>query len=143
MLWPIAGIALLGAAAALVSNPVLLQLGVVSGKRRRRDTEEITTEEPDLFTKKELDNEFVLHSLKNFNKNETSNSKLNKRIGRYKRGMLLNNAMNNNHRLLFSNVNPTVKAAIQSVSNKPGNNGDSVDKHYIPIPLMFKEIDST
>ncbi|KAL4711092.1 hypothetical protein ACJJTC_009463 [Scirpophaga incertulas] len=37
VLWPIAGIALLGAAAALVSNPVLLQLGVVSG-RRRRDT---------------------------------------------------------------------------------------------------------
>ncbi|XP_072949288.1 uncharacterized protein [Epargyreus clarus] len=40
ILWPIAGIALLGAAAALVSNPVLLQLGVVSGKRKRRDTVE-------------------------------------------------------------------------------------------------------
>lgn len=33
---------MLGAAAALVSNPVLLQLGVVSG-RRRRDTSEVTT----------------------------------------------------------------------------------------------------
>ncbi|XP_068631901.1 uncharacterized protein [Battus philenor] len=42
LLWPIAGIALLGAAAALVTNPVLLQLGVVSGRRKRRDTEEIT-----------------------------------------------------------------------------------------------------
>lgn len=42
VLWPIAGIALLGAAAALVSNPILLQLGVASGKRRRRNTEEIT-----------------------------------------------------------------------------------------------------
>ncbi|XP_050344009.1 uncharacterized protein LOC126769351 [Nymphalis io] len=46
VLWPIAGIALLGAAAALVSNPILLQLGVASGKRKRRETEEITG--PDL-----------------------------------------------------------------------------------------------
>ncbi|XP_052742317.1 uncharacterized protein LOC112054382 [Bicyclus anynana] len=48
VLWPIAGIALLGAAAALVSNPILLQLGVASGKRRRRNTEEITG--PELST---------------------------------------------------------------------------------------------
>lgn len=34
-----AGIALLGAAAALVSNPVLLQLGVATGKRKRRDAD--------------------------------------------------------------------------------------------------------
>lgn len=32
----LAGIALLGAAAALTTNPVLLQLGVVKGRRRRR-----------------------------------------------------------------------------------------------------------
>ncbi|XP_059472159.1 uncharacterized protein LOC132194719 isoform X2 [Neocloeon triangulifer] len=37
VLVPLAGIALLGAAAALATNPILLQLGVVSGKRRRRD----------------------------------------------------------------------------------------------------------
>ncbi|GLH13365.1 ATP synthase subunit b 1 [Gryllus bimaculatus] len=36
LLVPLAGVALLGAAAALVSNPVLLQLGVISGRRRRR-----------------------------------------------------------------------------------------------------------
>lgn len=42
VLWPLAGIALLGAAAALVSNPILLQLGVATGKRKRRDTEEVT-----------------------------------------------------------------------------------------------------
>ncbi|XP_045484651.1 uncharacterized protein LOC123689288 [Pieris rapae] len=39
VLWPLAGIALLGAAAALVSNPILLQLGVATGKRRRRDAD--------------------------------------------------------------------------------------------------------
>lgn len=33
---PIAGAALLGIAAALIVNPVLLQLGTVAGKRRRR-----------------------------------------------------------------------------------------------------------
>lgn len=36
VLWPIAGIALLGAAAALISNPVLLQLGVISGRKKRQ-----------------------------------------------------------------------------------------------------------
>lgn len=34
---PLAGAALLGVAAALVANPVLLQLGTVTGKRKRRD----------------------------------------------------------------------------------------------------------
>lgn len=63
-LWPLAGIALLGAAALAVSNPVLLQLGVVSGKRRKRDTEEITG--PD----------FVLNSLQKFKeKNQTNPEK--------------------------------------------------------------------
>lgn len=33
---PFAGAALLGIAAALLVNPVLLQLGTVTGKRRRR-----------------------------------------------------------------------------------------------------------
>ncbi|KAK4886230.1 hypothetical protein RN001_002501 [Aquatica leii] len=36
LLLPIAGIALLGAAAALTANPVLLQLGTLNGRRRRR-----------------------------------------------------------------------------------------------------------
>lgn len=36
ILIPLAGIALLGAAAALSTNPVLLQLGAFSGRRRRR-----------------------------------------------------------------------------------------------------------
>uniref|UniRef100_A0A182RJU8 Uncharacterized protein n=1 Tax=Anopheles funestus TaxID=62324 RepID=A0A182RJU8_ANOFN len=35
---PLAGAALLGIAAALVANPVLLHLGVSAGKRKRRDT---------------------------------------------------------------------------------------------------------
>uniref|UniRef100_A0A0A9X438 ATP synthase subunit b 1 n=1 Tax=Lygus hesperus TaxID=30085 RepID=A0A0A9X438_LYGHE len=37
LLVPLAGVALLGAAALFVSNPVLLQLGVIGGKRRRRE----------------------------------------------------------------------------------------------------------
>lgn len=35
-LLPLAGAALIGIAAALLVNPVLLQLGTVTGKRRRR-----------------------------------------------------------------------------------------------------------
>ncbi|XP_019868779.1 uncharacterized protein LOC109597516 [Aethina tumida] len=40
LLIPLAGIAILGAAAALSTNPVLLQLGVVNGRRKRRSIEE-------------------------------------------------------------------------------------------------------
>ncbi|KAK5643094.1 hypothetical protein RI129_006939 [Pyrocoelia pectoralis] len=36
LLLPLAGIAILGAAAALTANPVLLQLGTLHGRRRRR-----------------------------------------------------------------------------------------------------------
>lgn len=40
VLLPLAGAAILGVAAALVANPVLLQLGVTSaGKRKRRDVD--------------------------------------------------------------------------------------------------------
>lgn len=38
---PLAGAALLGIAAILVANPMLLQLGVVSGKRKRRDVNDL------------------------------------------------------------------------------------------------------
>jgi hypothetical protein len=45
----IAGAYLAGAAAALVSNPILLQLGVITGKkRRRRDSDSDVTFAPDL-----------------------------------------------------------------------------------------------
>ncbi|XP_055621693.1 uncharacterized protein LOC129765410 [Toxorhynchites rutilus septentrionalis] len=37
VLFPLAGAALLGIAAVLVANPVLLHLGAVAGKRKRRD----------------------------------------------------------------------------------------------------------
>lgn len=40
LLIPLVGVALLGAAAAFVSNPILLQLGVITGKRRRRDAQD-------------------------------------------------------------------------------------------------------
>ncbi|XP_063829022.1 uncharacterized protein LOC135078354 [Ostrinia nubilalis] len=144
VLWPIAGIALLGAAAALVSNPVLLQLGVVSGRRRRRDTEE-TNIKQEIFTKKGLEDEFIIHNLNHFHKNNdtTSNSKVNNnRPSSTKKGMLLNKAKNNSHRLLFRNVNPTGKTAIQKAFNQMENNKDFIDKHYIPIPLMMKDDDS-
>ncbi|GBP31814.1 hypothetical protein EVAR_81580_1 [Eumeta japonica] len=42
-LWPLAGLALLGAAATLVTNPVLLQLGVVTGRKRRSVNYESST----------------------------------------------------------------------------------------------------
>ena len=38
---PLAALALLGAAAAVASNPVLLTLAVLNGKRKRRDLEQI------------------------------------------------------------------------------------------------------
>lgn len=40
LLWPLAGITLLGVLSALVHSPVLLHLGPVVGRRRRRDVDE-------------------------------------------------------------------------------------------------------
>lgn len=40
LLVPLAGVALLGAAALFAANPVLLQLGVISGRRRRSTVQE-------------------------------------------------------------------------------------------------------
>lgn len=75
VLWPIAGIALLGAAAALVSNPILLQLGVATGKRKRRDTEEITEPDTEIDFKKwnSDDDDHGKHAM---NINEKKSSKL-------------------------------------------------------------------
>ncbi|CAH2090294.1 unnamed protein product [Euphydryas editha] len=72
VLWPIAGIALLGAAAAaLVSNPILLQLGVASGKRKRRDTEEVTEPAVEIDFKKwkSFDEDHEQHATKINEKN--------------------------------------------------------------------------
>jgi hypothetical protein len=44
VLAPLAGVALLGAAAFFATNPVLLQLGVISGKRRRRRSRPLNTD---------------------------------------------------------------------------------------------------
>lgn len=52
-LLPLAGAALIGIAAALLVNPVLLQLGTVTGKRRRRrDISQIESPEDKLSAHK-------------------------------------------------------------------------------------------
>lgn len=112
----------------MVTNPVLLQLGVVSGRRRRRDAAELTKDDK---TKNSFFNEeFVLSSLKNVNKNGNTD---------VKRNVFNKASNNNNHRLLFGSVNKPAKA-IQSINaNTPEHNRYSTDKHYIPIPLKIKE----
>ncbi|XP_049543858.1 uncharacterized protein LOC125956236 [Anopheles darlingi] len=58
VLLPLAGAALLGVAAALVTNPVLLHLGVTAGKRKRRDT--LSTNAHDLAYRAKAQHMFAL-----------------------------------------------------------------------------------
>ncbi|XP_075977184.1 uncharacterized protein LOC142977270 isoform X4 [Anticarsia gemmatalis] len=145
VLWPIAGIALLGAAAALVSNPVLLQLGVVSGKRRRRDTEEITG--PDFPTESFIKYEEKIKKLTNEAKLKAENPvNLKKRV--------LKTESIKEHRLSNQNLKGVLKetdvkqvARVKKVRtplktslDKPTNAGryDKDDDGFIPIPLKLR-----
>lgn len=53
----LAGVALIGAAAALASNPVLLPIGIVAGRRKRSETFSVSEE-----TDFQMD--YILHMLK-------------------------------------------------------------------------------
>ncbi|XP_038212788.1 uncharacterized protein LOC119832993 [Zerene cesonia] len=106
VLWPIAGIALLGAAAALVSNPILLQLGVATGKRRKRETEEITG--PDLVLPWSEDD---------------TQSKAERKNKCYDLMQLLNNK----NKLLSNKRRSTFDDNTKSMSN------EQIDKNYIKI----------
>lgn len=53
----LAGVALIGAAAALASNPVLLPIGIVAGRRKRSET--LSEEEQTNFQM-----EYILHMLR-------------------------------------------------------------------------------
>ncbi|KAH9632784.1 hypothetical protein HF086_015983 [Spodoptera exigua] len=147
VLWPIAGIALLGAAAALVSNPVLLQLGVISGKRRRRDTEEITGPDftSDMFTKyeeklKEISDEGKKIQIK---KNLTSKTKENRvlKIASFtettKRGQIKTNIPKEvkNHKNI-KKIHYPIKENIYQEAESPDYNDN--DKRFIPIPIKFR-----
>ncbi|RVE46991.1 hypothetical protein evm_008375 [Chilo suppressalis] len=134
VLWPIAGIALLGAAAALVSNPVLLQLGVVSGKRRRRDTEEFTTDSLPAISKEDLqrfDEKYASAKPKNPN---NDNNRINLKTNKHKTENDVENtgthtrAINNN-RMKRKHKNNIETFYISKYHEDPE------DKQYIPIPL--------
>ncbi|XP_013136262.1 PREDICTED: uncharacterized protein LOC106101557 isoform X2 [Papilio polytes] len=119
LLWPIAGIALLGAAAALVTNPVLLQLGVVSG-RKKRDTEEITGPDLDVSewsTKPQTPQ-----------RSEDQNNKL--ELSK----LPVFNRIQKNSKERFGNVSPMKKASTIAVDL--GFKSKLKELEYIPIPLQ-------
>lgn len=153
VLWPIAGIALLGAAAALVSNPVLLQLGVISGKRRRRDTEEIIGPDfpSDMFTKyaekiKKQNNDGqniqVNENLRKITKN-INVEKVNSLNESLKRRILKTDNLKDvklNVRLGLRKIRSSVKRKVDNETNYAGhydNNNDDDDR-FIPIPIMLR-----
>ncbi|XP_045451887.1 uncharacterized protein LOC123660912 [Melitaea cinxia] len=124
VLWPIAGIALLGAAAALVSNPILLQLGVATGKRKRRDTEEITGPDTEIDFKKwnSDDDDHGKHAM---NINEKKSSKL------FQRKTLKTRIINPKRFTKYSRLqSPDLQFNVNtSISN------ESDEVNFIPIKL--------
>ncbi|KAJ0176175.1 hypothetical protein K1T71_008349 [Dendrolimus kikuchii] len=121
LLWPIAGIALLGAAAALVSNPVLLQLGVVSGKRRRRDTDIVSG--PDL-------NKLLEKSAKKIDSEHAADIDSTKD---YKQRMLQWSLFKD-----FKRDKRTAARSNISIKTVKDVNHYEDDNRYIPIPLQIR-----
>ncbi|CAH1636950.1 unnamed protein product [Spodoptera littoralis] len=152
VLWPIAGIALLGAAAALVSNPVLLQLGVISGKRRRRDTDEITGPDyaSDMFTKyeekiKELSNDGKNFQIKENLREKTKENRVLK-IASFtetakRRQLKFNNPKDMKTNTSFKKVHYQVKRNTNQEPETPIY--DDNDNRFIPIPIKFKTSNGT
>lgn len=155
VLWPLAGIALLGAAAALVSNPVLLQLGVISG-RRRRDTEEVSS--PDyaidfskIAKKIAVDNEKAVVKIKdnfrwkdivrkdNFKAKDNVNGGEN--IGSIKDNVkrkLPKRMFRDPKREALSNTDKTSQSAIDVTLDAPIHNRYFQEDRYVPIRLKVK-----
>uniref|UniRef100_A0A2A4K8G8 Uncharacterized protein n=1 Tax=Heliothis virescens TaxID=7102 RepID=A0A2A4K8G8_HELVI len=150
VLWPIAGIALLGAAAALVSNPVLLQLGVVSGKRRRRDTEEITGPDfpSDTFLKyaekmKKQSNEDKIQVKEKFRRKskkqdfvepgDTHKENFNRRL--LKTDILKSFQSTVGTRKIKSSVRRNIDQVVMYPEN---HKRDNDDEKFIPIPIKLR-----
>ena len=150
VLWPIAGIALLGAAAALVSNPVLLQLGVVSGKRRRRDTEEVTGPDfpSDTFSKyedkiKELSNESKKGKVKEDLRKITKQNRILKIASltetTKKKLVKMDNLKDISSNVGVRKVRSSVKRNIDQVTTSPANyDSNNDDERFIPIPIKLR-----
>lgn len=115
----------MGAAAALVNNPVLLQLGVVSG-RKKRNTEQISTESiPNLkiWSKKYYNTDN--------NSNEQAKEELKKRMFKWNVFKEVKHGVARNTQL---------QATTQNFKINPNLNTDSNDDdRFIPIPLKFKD----
>ncbi|KAG6440965.1 hypothetical protein O3G_MSEX001632 [Manduca sexta] len=123
LLWPIAGIALLGAAAALVSNPVLLQLGVVSG-RRRRDVDQVSGTE-------------YIPNLKNIPDISAIREKLKQddHENQFKKRMAKWNAFKEiKHRA----ITPFIQKSIARKDIPKVYNTEDSDDRFIPIPIKIK-----
>ncbi|XP_032518426.2 uncharacterized protein LOC116770896 [Danaus plexippus] len=120
VLLPLAGIALLGAAAALVSNPILLQLGVATGKRKRRDTEEVS--EADLS-----EENWRIPDLKEHKSTDARN----KPCKSFKTKYIRKN-YNSTPRLL-SKINPTTHSPINMNALL-----NTEDDDMIPVPIKLK-----
>ncbi|KAJ2951794.1 hypothetical protein O0L34_g13959 [Tuta absoluta] len=131
VLWPLAGLALLGTAAALVSNPVLLQLGVISG-RRRRDTQEVTGPDFDPY-KWDDGSEIGGDEMKfeGFKRDDSTKVGASggpkKRVHKDVKGVLFKRA----YQIAQSTGQPVTLAA-------PEYNRHSDDDKFVPVPLKIK-----
>lgn len=114
---------MLGAAAALVSNPVLLQLGVVSGKRRRRHIEDI-----DYIAK---------NSIRKWSHIITDYKESSKNIAqKVKKRMLSKNDSKVDKQVLQSGHGD--KLQFETVNDIPKRYSEE-DRRFIPIPLKIRK----
>ncbi|KAG7302171.1 hypothetical protein JYU34_013642 [Plutella xylostella] len=134
ILLPVAGLAILGAAAALVSNPVLLQLGVVSGRKRRDTTglgdEQDTTNwihKPDFRTQPEIANRKDWETETAWGNGRFQKASLDKKNGSNKKPLLKGL--------------PIRQSTIEAVS-LDAQGYDSIsdsDVNFVPVPLKLRK----
>ncbi|CAH0726963.1 unnamed protein product, partial [Brenthis ino] len=132
ILWPIAGIALLGAAAALVHNPILLQLGVATGKRKRRDTEEVTGPDLDLHITK-WNNEPTSEE----NRRILRSNNINMHKKKFQRKILSNTVFDYKQPLF--KTSPTTHSPIEDFEVYAPISMEADDK-FVPVPIKLKHI---
>ncbi|CAG4996626.1 unnamed protein product [Parnassius apollo] len=132
ILWPLAGIALLGAAASLISNPVLLQLGVISGRRKRRDTEEVTG--PDL----NVDFNRLPQNLVIIKKINTERKKDNLRLYLNNFPAMKGVSMENRKQALENVASTETSVSDSSLDIPKRSSKFTREDNFIPIPLKIK-----
>lgn len=117
----------------MVHNPILLQLGVATGKRKRRDTEEVTGPDLDVFYTKWNNESEENHPANPTNRRNNIDMQRNIR----QRKVLSDKIYESKQRLF--KTSPTTQSPIEEFNVYAPVSMEADDK-YIPVPINVKQV---